>query len=74
MQKDYLKAKISVARTLMQIFAVAGILHIFYLAANYRRLNEIQILFFTSAGAVYLIAAVCLALRILNLAEKLDEF
>ena len=39
MQKDYLKAKISVARTLMQIFAVAGILHIFYLAASYRGLN-----------------------------------
>ena len=73
MQKDYLKAKISVTRTLMQIF-VAGILHIFYLAASYRGLNEIQILFFASAGAVYLIAAVCLTLRILNLAEKLDEF
>ena len=65
MQKDYIKAKISVARTLMQIF---------YLAASYRGLNEIQILFFASAGAVYLIAAVCLTLRILNLAEKLDEF
>ena len=74
MQKDYLKAKISVARTLMQIFAVAGILHIFYLAASYRGLNEVQILFFASAGAVYLIVAVCLTLRILNLAEKLDEF
>lgn len=73
MQKDYLKAKISVARTLMQIFAVAGILHIFYLAASYRGLNELQIIFF-AAGAVYLIAAVCLTLRILNLAEKLDEF
>ena len=44
MQKDYIKAKISVARTLMQIFAVAGILHIFYLAASYRGLNEVQIL------------------------------
>ena len=74
MQKDYIKTKISVARALMQIFAVAGILHIFYLAANYRGLNEIQILFFAAAGAVYLIAAVCLTLRILNLAEKLDEF
>ena len=68
MQTDYIKAKISVARTLMQIFAVAGILHIFYLAASYRGLNEIQIWFFASAGAVGV------TLRILNLAEKLDEF
>ena len=74
MQKDYIKAKISVARALMQIFAVAGILYIFYLAASYRGLNELQIVFFAAAGAVYLIAAVCLTLRILNLAEKLDEF
>jgi len=74
MQKDYLKAKISVAKALMQIFAVAGILHIFSGAAARPQQKDFLFFFAPGGGAVSLIAAVCLTLRILNLAEKLDEF